>query len=146
MFTLDYYNPRGDYLYADDNDSDGLSGGAIAGISVGSVLFVIIIITMLIVALILVRSHYVKQQNLIGSVTNTNTITADESSDMVPPYPMQPPVYISTQPSAVCYAKSNDFMTTPPRFNESLPEYSPSNPPPAYASNDETPTTQDVVQ
>ena len=142
-FSLDYY--RYTYYNYDDDDSDGLSAGAIAGISVGSAVFLIIIIIFLIVTFVFVGRRYVKQQSRIVRVRNPDVV-AIESCNTLPPYSTQPPVYISTQPTSGSYAMNSDFVTTPPYFDdgtEPLPEYTPSKPPPDYAS---TPPTQDVVQ
>ena len=136
------------YYNYDNDDSDGLSAGAIAGISVGSAVFLIIIIIFLIVAFVFVGRHYVKQQNRIVRVRNPDVI-AIESCNTLPPYSARPPVYTSTQPTGGSYAMNSDFVTTPPYCDdgtESLPEYTPSKPPPDYASDNVTSATQDVVQ
>jgi len=89
----------------------------------------------------------VKRKNYAANVTNPDIIIADDSGDMVPLYSTQSPVCISTQPSAVCYTKSNDYVTKPPHFDDDTKlTYTSSMLPPTYASDNVTPATQDIVQ
>ena len=86
-----------------------VSGGAIAGISVGSFVLLVIIITPLIVALVCGRYHCKKRQNRrVHGDNNPSTVMTNESAL---PYPSLPPVYISTQPTAAVFYKnaSADF-------------------------------------
>ena len=131
--SVDYYFYHG-YFYYDDDD-DGLSGRAIAGISVGSFVLLVVIITSLIVTLVCVTYHYKKRKN--------RHVRGRPSA--APPYPSLPPVYISTQPSAAVYHKdvSADFGDAD---SQSLPEYTPSNPPPEYASIGVANAAQNIVQ
>ena len=141
--SLDNYFYHDNFYYYDYEDHDGLSGGAIAGISVGSFVLLVIIITSLIVTLVCVRYHCKKQQNRrVHGVTNSSTIMTNKSA---PSYPSLPPVYISTQPTAAVFYKnvSTDFGDAE---SESLPEYAPSNPPPEYASIGVANAAQNIVQ
>ena len=96
----------------------------------GSILVVMII---LFITFVCVRFHYVKRHS--NTHGNTNSNVANVSSDSgVSPCSSRSPGHILT---AVRYAKKHD-LTSPAHFDdtESLPEYTPSTPPPDYSSSE----------
>ena len=118
---------------------------AIVGVYGGSTLSFIIMITLLIVACVCVGCRYVKRKVRAYGVTNQDVI-ANETGNIVSSDSLQPP---ATLPNAVNYSQlAKDIKTTTSdAVSESLPELSPSKPPPVYAANNAltvTPT-QDVV-
>ena len=142
LLFLDTY--RGHYEYFKEHTDIG----AIVGVSVGSAVSFIIIITLLIVACICVGRRYVKRNVRTYGVTNQDVI-ANETGNIVSSDSLQPP---ATLPNAVSYSQlAKDCTiktTTSDAVSESLPEASPSKPPPVYAANNAltvTPAAQDGV-
>ena len=139
LLFLDTY--RGHYEYFKEHTDIG----AIVGVSVGSAVSFIIIITLLIVACICVGRRYVKRKVRAYGVTNQDVI-ANETGNIVSSDSLQPP---ATLPNAVNYSQlAKDIKTTTSdAVSESLPELSPSKPPPVYAANNALTVTltQDVV-
>ena len=140
MASLDNYYPYYYYYYYDDDDSDGLSGGAIAGISVGSALFVIIIITILIVSCFGVRYYYVKRKVRTYGVTNQDVV-ANENGNIISSDSLQ------SQSTDFSYSQLDKHCAIKTTTSDATSEFTLSEPPPpAYAPNDAPPVTQDVVQ
>ena len=140
MVSLDNYSY---YCYYGYCYGVTLSGGAIAGISVGAVLF-IIIITLLIVSCVGVRYYYVKRKVRTYGVKNQDVV-ANETGNIVSCDSLQPQStdFSYKQLDKQCAIKTTTSVAT----SESLPEFTLSEPtPPAYAPSDAPPATQDVVQ
>ena len=133
MASLDNFYPY--YYYG--AYSNGLSGGAIARISVGSALFVIIIITILIVG---VKFYYVERKVRTYGVTNQDVV-ANENGNIISSDSLQ------SQSTDFSYSQLDKHCAIKTTTSDATSEFTLSEPPPpAYAPNDAPPVTQDVVQ
>ena len=130
-----------DHSSIDDSATSGeLSAGAIAGITIGCAVSLLIVNTLLIFACIYLMRHYKKKHSNYHPTTQDpppRIVVADTASTTIASAPSPPSDYIPSQPPVVHYvaphqtdsftfvpSQSKDYPSKPP------PEYVPEPPPP----------------